>query len=293
MPNPEDPKLASEPTDSVQAAATLGNESIARRGDFSSFYGPDDSDLDCRIRSLVFDLDIGQRSWALAQDIVDYIKLLELSRKSLLVDIGCGFGATVDFVAKLVGCHCIGLDINPKAVDYANDRFGGEKDARLRFVQTSPTEALPIPDASVDAILMNDMICHVADRPALLRECHRILKPGKKMVVTDPLVLTGPIENYEVEARNMAVSYHYVPYPTNEVFFQHSGFRLLSVENSTQRLVELAAKELEVRAMFWGEVVAQDGLERALRVNEQLKCVFKTANESRLSRFTYFVQKPD
>lgn len=68
------------------------------------------------------------------------------------------------------------MDIHPLAVDAVEKRA---RKAGLANVWTIRTDRdIGLPDESVDVVLLYDTLHLVADKQALLRELHRVLKPG-------------------------------------------------------------------------------------------------------------------
>ena len=77
-----------------------------------------------------------------------------------------------------LGWHAEGVDFDPQAARNAVAK--GVK------VYVGELAALRFPDAAFDAVTMSHFIEHVHDPSLLLRECHRILKPGGRLVVVTP-----------------------------------------------------------------------------------------------------------
>jgi SAM-dependent methyltransferase len=71
-----------------------------------------------------------------------------------------------------------GVDIDADKVAQAS--------LRLPNIQQSPAEALPYPDESFDVILLHEVIEHVDDDRATIREAYRCLAPGGQIIIYAP-----------------------------------------------------------------------------------------------------------
>jgi SAM-dependent methyltransferase len=89
------------------------------------------------------------------------------------LDVGCGIG---DFLQFRRGT--IGVDVNPRAVAYCRDHG---LDARLM-----QPDRLPAADASLDSVLLDNVLEHIAQPGPLLGEIRRALKPGGRLLVGVP-----------------------------------------------------------------------------------------------------------
>lgn len=92
-----------------------------------------------------------------------------------LVDIGCGGGLFAEELARL-GANVIGVD--PSAPSLETARAHAEAAGTMIDYRLGSGEQLPIPDSSVDIACCVDVLEHVNDVPAVLRETARVLKPG-------------------------------------------------------------------------------------------------------------------
>jgi 2-polyprenyl-6-hydroxyphenyl methylase/3-demethylubiquinone-9 3-methyltransferase len=91
------------------------------------------------------------------------------------VDVGCGGGLMAEEIARL-GATVIGVDPSSHSLDTARAH------ARLSGLHIDyrhgTGEALPIPDESADIVYCVDVLEHVADIEAVIRETTRVLRPG-------------------------------------------------------------------------------------------------------------------
>ena len=112
------------------------------------------------------------------------LALLELVPRDLTVlDVGTGTGFMLLGVAPRVG-RAIGVDASPAMLDQARAALAesGVKNAELRHGRM---DALPVEDASVDAVLCNMALHHAASPAAAVAEMARVLRPGGRVVLTD------------------------------------------------------------------------------------------------------------
>lgn len=114
----------------------------------------------------------------------DYPPMLaELERDSFdnVLDVGCGTGPVIELLArKYPEKHFVGLDITPAMIEIAQSK--GLPNAE--FV-VGDAENLPFGDGSFDALLCSNSFHHYPDPSAFLREAHRVLHPGGKLILRD------------------------------------------------------------------------------------------------------------
>jgi arsenite methyltransferase len=119
-----------------------------------------------------------------------------------VLDLGSGPGLDAFLAARAVGPEgrVIGVDMTPRMIERAREGARKAGFANVEF-REGRLEALPVADASVDAVTSNCVINLVPDKAAVFREVARVLRPGGRMVVSD-IVVEGPLP--EAVARDLA-----------------------------------------------------------------------------------------
>jgi len=96
--------------------------------------------------------------------------------KRIHLDIGCGGGIATEALARH-GHRMIGLDISPRSIETATRHAKESGVENVDYIVGSAL-SLPFPDNHFDAIVMSDVLEHIHDLPALVKEINRVLKPG-------------------------------------------------------------------------------------------------------------------
>ena len=135
--------------------------------------------------------------WRFGQDrrLALISKYAPLDDKRIL-DVGCGLGTYVkkmrDFSEEVYG-----VDVDPKKV--------AEASQTLPNIQLAPAEKLPFPDSFFDVVLLHEVIEHVEDDRQAIREAHRVLRGGGRIVIFAPNRLY-PLETHGIFWRE---KYHF------------------------------------------------------------------------------------
>ena len=91
-----------------------------------------------------------------------------------ILDVGCGTGWIAEHFERYQG-----LDSSPDAVRIARER-GRQVDLH------DVGEPLPVEDESVDGVILKDLLEHVADPVAVVREAHRVVRPDGLVFASSP-----------------------------------------------------------------------------------------------------------
>lgn len=255
---------------------------------YDANYGQFSTELYAAIRREAFGEDIGQHSWLTADEHDQFIGWMAPREASRVLDIACGSGRTTLRVAQRTGCSVHGIDMHAAAI--AEARAAAEEQglaSRAKFDQGDAARPLPFGDGSFDALICIDAINHLPNRPAVLAEWWRILKPGGVLVFTDPIVVTGALTSEEMTIRSSIGFFLFVPPGYDERLLAEAGFEVTDVEDHTENMAVTAYKRMRARERHAKDLriiegdETYDGQQRFLGTASQL------AADRRLSRFAF------
>ena len=95
-----------------------------------------------------------------------------------VLDLGCGLGEYVR-AFDCAGAAALGCDVKRARLVEGRERGG-------RGLVLAAGEALPFADGALDVVVLNEVIEHVADEAATLREVARVLAPDGRALIYAP-----------------------------------------------------------------------------------------------------------
>ncbi len=117
-----------------------------------------------------------------------FVELAALRPGREALELGCGTGLFLDQVAES-GASLHGLDLSTDLLAHARRRLATRLNVRLHC---GNAERMPFPDARFDAVYGSSVLHHL-DLHQALREVHRVLKPGGRLVFAEPNIFNPQV----------------------------------------------------------------------------------------------------
>jgi SAM-dependent methyltransferase len=257
-------------------------------GHYAAHYRDFTADVYGAVRREAFGEDVGQNSWLTVDELERFGAELDLRPSARLLDVACGSGGPALHLARLTHCDVVGVELYEDAVvngTRAAREAGLEEHAR--FVQADAARQLPLDSGSFDAVLCIDAINHLPDRQGVLADSARLLRQGGRLLFTDPVVVTGALSADEIAIRASIGYFVFLPLGENERLLVDAGLQVLNVEDTTERLADVARRRHDARARHADELAVVEGDEAFEGRQRFFDVVAILAHERRLSRLVY------
>jgi SAM-dependent methyltransferase len=122
--------------------------------------------------------------WRTAENSAGYL-LPHLSSGTSVLDVGCGPGTiTADLATLVTPARVTALEVTEAALDLARAEITRRGLTNVDF-EAGDVHALGFPDDTFDVVHAHQVLQHVADPVAALREMRRVAKPGGLVAVRD------------------------------------------------------------------------------------------------------------
>jgi len=258
---------------------------------YEDLYEEVESPLMQQVRREAYGEDIGQHSWVTAEELREDVSRLGLSPASRLLDLGCGPAGPLTFVVGLAGVRGTGLDLSASAIAAGRARAASLRLDRLVSLRRADlNEPLPFAVGAFDAVMSLDVILHLRDPAAIIREVARVLTGGGRFLLTDAGVITGPISDEEVRLRSIHGYTRFVPPGFNERALEVAGLRLIDGEDRTASALKIAGGRLAARLAHRAQLEPLEGSARFERQRQYLETVIDLSRRGTLSRRMYLAE---
>ena len=144
------------------------------------------------------------------------VEAADITSAHHVLDVCSGMGGPARWLAHQRQCRVTGLDLTQTRVDAARRltaRVGLEH--LVMFVHGDAT-TMPLETGRFDRLISQESWLHVPDKPAVIGECVRVLKPGGKLAFTD-VVVSAPLDaatdarlGAEIRTANLASAAQYL-----------------------------------------------------------------------------------
>lgn len=158
------------------------------------------------------------------QSIKDRIVDMGILKKGMtVVDLGCGDGYISRSVAGMVE-RVIAIDISGKMLEQLNKKASESGIGNIETIETEAQE-VPLVDSSVDIAFASMFLHHIEEPEEIIREIHRILRPGGMAVIAD-------FQKHKNNELKNAMHDFWCGFSTAEMtkWLKESGFRSIRVE---------------------------------------------------------------
>ncbi len=173
------------------------------------------------------------------RNLTDYcISLLNPIKNKEILEIGCGNGVQALYInANYFPLMITGIDINNANIEIANGERENRNIHNVKFLVDDAQNLSQIPSNSVDVLINIESAFHYPDKPAFLKEVHRVLKPEGQYLIAD--ILTTRIKRDGLmKFWGKSMVYHFWNKKQYEEGFLKSELVINYSEDITQRVIK-------------------------------------------------------
>ena len=158
---------------------------------FSRRYREAQSELLRKIERGVFGCAYGVTSWTTLPEARNLAEMLAIAPGKRLLEVGAGAGWPGLFLARVTGCDVALIDLPFDGLRIAAARADADRIADRCWPVLADGAALPLGNDAFDAICHSDVLCCLAPKREVLKECRRVIRDDGKMVFSVVSIAPG------------------------------------------------------------------------------------------------------
>ncbi len=196
-----------------------------------------------------------------------------ITARSRVLDVCAGLGGPARFLAARRGCRVVGLEL------HGGRAAGGARLtrrvglARRVAMVRGDAQHLPFAAGAFDACMSQEAFLHVADKAAVLAECHRVLRAGGRLAFTDWIAHPRLADRERNRLREWMAATTLQTLDRYRALVHRAGFAWVEVEDVTAEWAPLLRRRLSLYRSLRDETAARLG-EARYRAYEQLSVFF-------------------
>ncbi len=213
----------------------------------------------------------------------DMAAQLRITAGDHVLDVGSGLGGPARYLARRFGCRVSGIDLTDEFCAVARHLTALlGLDERVSITEGDAL-AMPYDDAAFDGAYSMNVSMNIADKRALYREIHRVLKPGAWLMLSEAAQGPGGAPDYPTPWARTAASSFLATEAETRASLEACGFAIESLRETTEaalaygarsrRLVEAGGKPLHRAVSLIHGVLAEDAAANSARALKEGRAV--------------------
>ena len=209
-----------------------------------------------------------------------------------VLDVCSGMGGPARYLAHRIGCRVTGLDLTRSRYESAIRLTQLAKLGRLVDFRLGDALNMPFEDATFDIVIGQEAWCHVPDKPRLIAECVRVVKPGGAIAFTD-ILRRAPLEAAELQRMQQGM-----PFPTLETLDGYSalltrrGCTVSQRDDLSQHWAQILVQRLAMYRSLESDTVRRFGAEHFRKWDETYAYFVGLFREGKLGGGRFVARKP-
>ena len=172
----------------------------------------------------------------------DMARLLQVAGRDHILDVGSGLGGPARYMARRFGCRVSGVDLTAEFCDVARHLTALLGLAGRVSIAHGDALAMPFGDAAFDGAYSMNVSMNIADKRALYREIHRVLRPGARLMLSEVAQGTGGEPDFPTPWARTASSSFLSTESETRANLEACGFAIESLCDATETALAYGAR---------------------------------------------------
>lgn len=161
-----------------------------------------------------------------------------INNTTRVLDICSALGGPARHLAKKYGCRVTGLDGTEKMLTEARRRTEEAGLSDMIEYKAGDAQEIPFQDGTFDVVWGQDAWCYVEDKNRLIKESHRVLKPGGVVAFTDWIQVGSMSEKEWEDLNNFMVFPYMETLDGYKDILNETGFEITEKEDLSKDFAE-------------------------------------------------------